>query len=76
MITKLEEKVLRKIGETKVTTKLELKKIFSNPGNTSIINSATKSLIEKNLITEINPIGSTCFIITRKGNELLKDLNI
>lgn len=75
-ITKIEEKILRKIGETKVTTKLELKKILSNPENGSIIDSATENLIEKNLVTAINPIGSTCFIITRKGNRLLRDLNL
>ena len=75
-ITKIEEKILRKIGETKVTTKIELKKILSNPENASVIDSATKDLIEKDLITEINPIGSTCFIITRKGNRLLRDLNL
>jgi len=75
-ITKIEEKILRKIGETKVTTKFELKKVLSNPENASIIDSSTKSLIEKDLITAINPIGSTCFIITRKGNRLLRDLNL
>ena len=75
-ITKIEEKILKKIGETKVTTKIELKSIFSNPENTTIIDSATKGLIEKELIASINPLGSTCFIITRKGNQLLKDLCI
>lgn len=75
-ITKIEEKILKKIGETKVTTKIELKSIFSNPENTTIIDSVTKGLIEKELIASINPLGSTCFIITRKGNQLLKDLNV
>ena len=75
-IIKIEEKILRKIGESKVTTKLELKKSLSNPENGSIIDSATESLIEKNLVTAINPIGYTCFIITRKGSELLRDLNL
>jgi predicted transcriptional regulator len=75
-ITKIEEKILKKIGETKVTTKIELKSIFSNPENTTIIDSATKGLIEKELIASINPLGSTCFIITRKGNQLLKDMCI
>ena len=75
-ITKIEEKILRKIGETKVTTKFELKRVLNNPENASIIDSSTKSLIEKDLITAINPIGSTCFIITKKGNRLLRDLNL
>ena len=75
-ITEIEEKILRKIGETKVTTKFELKNVLNNPENAGIIDLSTKSLIEKDLITAINPIGSTCFIITKKGNRLLRDLNL
>ena len=75
-ITRLEEKILRKIGEVRVTTKLELKKDFNIQGSPVVIETATKGLIEKDLIKEINPIGSTCFIITKKGSELLTSLNI
>lgn len=79
MLTKIEEKLLRKIGESNIITKQELKKFLkdeSNPGKdlNAVIESATRSLIEKNMITTINPIGSTCFIITKKGNNILQDL--
>jgi predicted transcriptional regulator len=75
-ITKTEEKILKKIGEVKLTTKVELKNTLNNPDSTGIVDSATQNLIEKNLIRAINPLGSTCFIITRKGNKLLKDLSV
>ena len=75
-LTKTEEKVLRRIEETRVTTKLELKEILGKSGGLDIVEAITKSLSEKNLITTINPLGSTCFIITRKGNQVLKDLSL
>ncbi len=75
-ITKTEERILKKIGEAKLTTKIELKNTLNSPDSTGIVDSATQNLIEKNLIRAINPLGSTCFIITRKGNKLLKDLSV
>ncbi|MFH0832137.1 MAG: hypothetical protein V1900_00225 [Candidatus Aenigmatarchaeota archaeon] len=78
-LTKIEEKLLRKIGESSLVTKNELKKIIKDDGNAGkdlnvIIDSATRGLIEKNLVTTINPIGSTCYIITKNGSRALQDM--
>jgi len=74
-----EGKVLKKIAELNLASKSELKNIIKNGGNSnsdinSVIDMATKSLIDKGLIATINPIGSTCFVITRKGSKLLQDI--
>lgn len=75
MLTQAEEKILKKIGEANLITKHEIKKFLKeNGGSDSVVESATKSLMEKNLITTINPIGSVCFIITQRGSKLLQDI--
>jgi len=75
-----EEKILKKIAELNLATKAELKNILKNDGLgnsdiNAVINTATCSLVEKGLISTVNPIGSTCFVITKKGNKLLGELN-
>jgi len=79
VLTPGEEKVLRRIAEVSLATKAELKAFLKNNGMKSndvnvIVESATKSLLEKKLITSINPIGSTCYVITQKGMRVLEDL--
>ncbi|MBS3054139.1 MAG: hypothetical protein J4431_01230 [Candidatus Aenigmarchaeota archaeon] len=78
-LTPAEEKLLKKIGDAQLITKAELKEfIVSNNGVTprdasSLLDTATRSLMEKDLVSVINPIGSTCYIITKDGSRLLRD---
>jgi len=78
MINGTEGKVLKKIAELNLATKTELKDIIKNDGGSSdtstVIDTATSNLIGKGLIATVNPIGSTCYVITRKGNKLLQDI--
>ena len=79
MINGTEGKVLKKIVELNLATKTELKDIMKKEGNGnsdigSVIDNVTTNLIGKGLIATINPIGSTCYVITRKGNKLLQDI--
>ena len=77
-LTDIEEKMLRKIAKSELITKHELKNFLRENGNSDsahvVVDSATKSLLEKALISTITPLGSTCFIITQKGNKLLNEL--
>ncbi|MEM7819541.1 MAG: hypothetical protein QXD48_01790 [Candidatus Aenigmatarchaeota archaeon] len=78
MLNKSEIKVLKKIAECQLITKIELKTYMQNNGgeiSDSTIDTITRNLIEKNLITKINPVGSTCFIITKKGSQVLKEMD-
>lgn len=79
MLTPAEEKILKKIAEQSLITKIELKKFLSNNGGSGrdmsgIVDNAARSLMEKNLISTINPVGSTCFVITQRGAKMLKDM--
>lgn len=78
MLTPAEERVLKKIAEQNLITKIELKEYLRNnvgSGNVaSLLETACHGLMSKNLISVINPVGSTCFVITQRGTKLLKDL--
>ncbi len=81
-LSKLEEKILKKVADSQLITKAELKVFLKNNGSsdkdgrdlTQVVDSATKGLIEKKLLNAISPVGSTCYIITQKGTRLLQDL--
>lgn len=78
-LTPAEEKLLKKIGESQLITKGELHEYMreNNGANISdiskILDSATRSLMEKELVSAINPIGSTCYIITKMGAKFLRE---
>lgn len=79
MLTPAEEQILKKIAEQNLITKIELKKFLSNNGGSGrdvngLVDTVSRSLMEKNLISSINPVGSTCFIITQRGARLLKEM--
>lgn len=77
-LTQHEKKILKKIAESKLITKTDLKKFLKEDGSSNaevILELATKGLIEKNLVVNINPIGSTCYIITKKGNKFIQELD-
>ena len=78
MLTPAEAKILKKISEMNLITKYELKRFLNDNGSgrdiNAILESATKGLTEKNLVSTINPVGSTCFVITKKGSRMLQDM--
>ena len=78
MLTPAESKILKKISEMNLITKYELKRFLNDNGSgrdiNAILESATKGLMEKDLVSSINPVGSTCFVITKKGSRMLQDM--
>ncbi|HLD83482.1 MAG TPA: hypothetical protein VI979_01350 [archaeon] len=78
-LTPAEERLLKKIGEAQLITRAELREfVATNHGVGSrdasgLLDIAAKSLMEKDLVSIINPIGSTCYIITKVGSKLLRD---
>ncbi|MBI4014358.1 MAG: hypothetical protein HY365_00195 [Candidatus Aenigmarchaeota archaeon] len=76
-LTPAEEKLLKKIGEAQLITKNELREFMrtrTSSGNAaSILDVAARSLVEKDLVSVINPVGSTCYLITKGGSKLLRD---
>jgi hypothetical protein len=75
MLTSIEKKILKKVAEHQLITRPELKRYLqANGGGENAVDSVTKNLIQKNLLTEINPIGSTCYVITQKGSQMLDEL--
>lgn len=75
MLTSIEKKILKKVAEHQLITRPELKKFLQiNGGGENAVDTVTRNLIQKNLLTEINPIGSTCYVITQKGTKMLDEL--
>lgn len=75
MLTSIEKKILKKVAEHQLITRPELKRYLqANGGGENAVDSVTKNLVQKNLMAEINPIGSTCYVITQKGSRMLDDL--
>ena len=77
MLSAAEKKVLKKIAESQLITRYDLKKFLQNSG-TSVdsVDTITKGLVKKSLVSEINPVGSTCYVITQKGNKAIEELKI
>lgn len=78
-MSRLEMKILKKVAESQLITKMELQGFLRSNGSAEkdisrAVESAAKSLIEKSCITAISPVGSTCYIITQKGARMLQDL--
>ncbi len=76
MLTTIEKKILKKVAEDQLISRPELKKfLHSNGGGENAIDTVARNLVEKNLLAEIHPIGSTCYVITQKGTRMLDDIN-
>ena len=76
-LSKTEEKILKVISGKDLITKIELKKVLRGDGiaesNVSdVIDTVTRNLIDKKLVVMMNPLGSTCFVITQHGSRLLR----
>ncbi len=79
MINALERNVLKKIAENQLITKIELRRFLETNGSSgrdlsSVVDNVTKRLADQKYISSISPVGSTCYIITQKGNQFLRDL--
>ena len=75
MLTTIERKILKKVAESQLISRPDLKKYLqANGGGENAVDTVTKNLIQKNLLTEINPIGSTCYVITQKGTRILDEM--
>ena len=75
MLIDVEKSILKKLFETHLATKHELKKMLSKDHKNFDVDIVTKSLLEKNLLKAINPVGSTCYIITQKGTRILREID-
>jgi len=81
MLNGLEKNVLKKIAENQLVSRPELRKYLETNGSSGkdlsvVVDTITKRLMEQRLISTINPVGSTCYIITQRGTQFLKELEI
>ena len=81
MLSPIEKDILKKIAESHLITKPELKIYMETNGTSakdtsSALDGITRRLMEQRLISAINPVGSTCYIITQRGTQFLKELEI
>jgi predicted transcriptional regulator len=75
MLSPVERKVLKRIAEMQLVSRNDLKRYMqSNGGGENAVDTVTQNLVKKSLLTEVRPIGSTCYVITQKGNQMLEEL--
>ena len=78
MLNKTEKNILQKISEAQLITKPELRRFLETSAagrDTSVVvDNITKRLVEQRLISTIAPVGSTCYIITQRGAQFLKEM--
>jgi chromosome segregation and condensation protein ScpB len=70
-----ELKILKKVASSQLVTKEELRKFLRDNGHEVNVNTAVKTLVTKQYLNEVRPIGSTCFVITQKGARVLKEMD-
>ena len=68
-------KVLKKVASSQLVTKEELKKFLRDNGHEANVNTTVKTLVSKQYLNEVRPIGSTCFVITQKGARALREMD-
>ena len=56
MLSDVEKTVLKKLSESHLATKHELRKILSKDHSNFDVDLVTRSLLEKNLLKAINPV--------------------
>lgn len=71
MLTQAEHKILKKIGEFHIISQGELSRKMEEEKLESVVEAIIKSLVKKEYITTVNPIGPKCFAITRSGIKAL-----
>jgi hypothetical protein len=68
---------MQRISESGLVTKTELKTHLGKNGMNSdgtAVDLVIKNLCDRNFLSVINPIGSTCFVLTKKGGKLLENM--
>lgn len=77
MLNQTEKNILRKIAEMQLISKQELTRFLepsaSGRDTVVVVQNVAKRLMEHKLISTITPVGSTCYIITQKGSQYLKE---
>ena len=78
-LNQIEKKVLKKIAENQLMTKIEIRNFLKGGGYSdrdvsNLVETVTRSLIDKKLLSAISPVGSTCYLITQSGARLLDDM--
>ncbi|RLI97512.1 MAG: hypothetical protein DRO96_00400 [Candidatus Aenigmatarchaeota archaeon] len=75
MATDIETKILKKLFKSKLITKQELIDFLQGDGvraSKSEINSAIRNLLNMGYINQINPVGSSCLVITQEGSKAIQ----
>ena len=72
-LSPLEKKILEHVAKNQLVRKDELKTKLSI--DVSALDTAMSSLANKKFITTVNPVGSTCYAITRNGAHFLQQMN-
>ena len=74
-MNKSEISILKALAERKLMTKADILKFLELNGvkkdAETLVNTVTQSLVKKGYATFINPLGSTCYMITRDGSKFL-----
>lgn len=71
MLTQAEYKILKKIGEFHIISQGDLSRKMEEERLDNVVDSIIKSLVKKEYITTVSPIGPKCFAITRSGIQAL-----
>ncbi len=69
MLSEKEKITLEAIGKRSLITERDLKKTVGEGAEHAI-----RRLVEKNFISQVRPIGTTCYVITAKGTKALRDM--
>ena len=75
MLSPAERIILKKLSETHLATKHELKNYLTKEQINANVDQVTRKLLGKNLLRTISPVGATCYIITQKGTKLLSEID-
>lgn len=73
-MNKMEKKILKKVSDNHLMTKEEIVNFLRKDGGEGGYEASLRKLLENDLIATIRPVGSTCFIITQKGTQILRDI--
>lgn len=75
MLSQIEIKLLKKICESELINKSELREFLKNQTTSDInavIDTALQRLANRGFVTTINIVGSTSFAITNKGVQMIE----
>lgn len=74
-LTPIEKEILSRISKNQLMTKVEVMKFLrsekkvSNPKG--VLDSSITNLLNNGFVDVVNPIGSTCIVITQEGSRYL-----